>query len=294
MPQRLNFDLDLLRTFVAVAEKRTFVGAAEVVFRTEAAVSQQMQRLEAFVGKDLLVKRGRSKALTGDGIQLLAYARKLLQLNDEICMAMNAENLAGVLRLGAPDDITNTILPHLLSRFSQAYPQLMIEIQVDRSPFLIEKLKSGDVDLAISTIDTSEHPRIKIRTSPTHWYAAEDYVLERNVPVPLVVLDEPSIYRNFAINSLNQAGIPWRIAYVTTTLAGAKAAVGAGLGITLRSIEMLSPGLKILTEADGFPREPDVNFYLYMRSDNTLKVAQVLFDSLKSQGIANTLTQDEN
>ncbi len=286
MPTNANFDLDLLRTFVAVAEKQTFVEAASVVFRTEAAVSQQMQRLEVFVGKELLVKKGRSKALTHSGIQLLAYARKLLQLNDEVCMAMNAESLAGVLRLGAPDDITNTILPHLLSRFSKAYPQLMMEIQVDRSPFLMEKLKRGDIDLAISAIDITEHPRIQIRRSSTHWYAAEDYVFEKHLPVPLVVLNDPSIYRNVGINSLNEAGIPWRIAYVTTTLAGAKAAVAAGLGITPRSMEFISPGLKTLHEADGFPRLPDFNFYLYMRSDNTMKVAQVLFDSLRAQGFS--------
>ncbi len=285
MRPQSNFDLDLLRTFIAVAEKNSFAAAAESVFRSEAAVSQQMQRLEQFVGKDLLVKRGRSKALTSHGVQLLSYARKLLQLNDETCMAMNADAFAGVLRFGAPDDITNTVLPYLLARFSKAYPQLMIEIQVNRSPFLIEKLKSGDVDLAISTIDTSDHPRFKIRSSPTHWYAAEDYVLEKDAPVPLVVLNEPSIFRNFAINSLDQAGIPWRIAYVTTQLSGAKAAVAAGLGITLRSIDLLSPGLRVLSDADGLPQVPNVDYYLYMRSNNTLNIAQVLFNSLMGQQI---------
>ena len=78
----------LLRTFVAVADLNTFAAAAAAVCRTQSAVSQQMQRLEQLVGKELFARHGRNKLLTEHGIQLLGYARKILRFNDEACSSL--------------------------------------------------------------------------------------------------------------------------------------------------------------------------------------------------------------
>ena len=95
----LNLDLDLLRTFVAVADLNTFAAAAAAVCRTQSAVSQQMQRLEQLVGKELFARHGRNKLLTEQGIQLLGYARKILRFNDEACMSLMYGSLQGALSL---------------------------------------------------------------------------------------------------------------------------------------------------------------------------------------------------
>ena len=92
----INLDLDLLRTFVAVADLNTFAAAAAAVCRTQSAVSQQMQRLEQLVGKELFARHGRNKLLTEHGIQLLGYARKILRFNDEACSSLMFNNLQGV------------------------------------------------------------------------------------------------------------------------------------------------------------------------------------------------------
>lgn len=97
----LNLDLDLLRTFVAVADLNTFAAAAAAVCRTQSAVSQQMQRLEQLVGKELFARHGRNKLLTEQGIQLLGYARKILRFNDEACMSLMYGSLQGALSIGA-------------------------------------------------------------------------------------------------------------------------------------------------------------------------------------------------
>lgn len=96
----INLDLDLLRTFVAVADLNTFAAAAAAVCRTQSAVSQQMQRLEQLVGKELFARHGRNKLLTEHGIQLLGYARKILRFNDEACSSLMFSNLQGVLTIG--------------------------------------------------------------------------------------------------------------------------------------------------------------------------------------------------
>lgn len=278
-----NLELDLLRTFVAVTEGNSFAAAAESVCRTQSAVSQQMQRLEQLIGKELFSRSGRNKALTEHGVKMLSYAKRILRLNDEACLSLMYDDVDGVLRIGSPDDTANTILPELLSRFSKAYPRLVMEIVVKRSPFLMDMLKNDDVDMAISTVEIVDYPRLTLRISPSLWYCGRDYELQRDSPLPLVVLDEPSTYRNMAINHLDQAGIPWRIAYVATTLSGARAAVRAGLGIMARSIEMLGDDLRVLGEADGLPRLPDLKYNLYMRNNSPQKAAKVLFESLRGE-----------
>lgn len=278
-----NLEPDLLRTFVAIVEGNSFAAAAESVHRTQSAVSQQMQRLELLIGKELFSRNGRNKALTEHGVKMLSYARRILRLNDEACLSLMYDDVDGVLRIGSPDDTANTILPELLSRFSKAYPRLAIEIVVKRSPFLMEMLKNDEVDMAISTVESVDYPGLVLRASPSLWFCGINYEFNPDEPLPLVSLDEPSIYRNMAINHLDQAGVPWRIAYVATTLSGARAAVVAGLGVMARSIELLGDDLRVPGKAEGLPKLPDIKFNLYMRRDSPQKAAKVLFKSLLSE-----------
>lgn len=275
-----NLDLDLLRTFVTIAEKETFAVAAQHVHRTQSAVTQQMQRLETQLGVKLFARAGRGKNLTEHGVRLLDYARRILALHDEACRSLTAEELEGPVRIGAPHDVADTILPNLLARFSKTYPKLRMDIHVGRSPYLMEALKRGDIELTLSTREDPTLAHVTLRTSPTVWVCAADYVFDRSQPVPLVLADGPSLFRRLALEALDQAGIAWRQAYVSPTLAGIRAAVRAGLGVTARSIEMLTPELKVLGEADGLPRLPDVDFHLYLGDHTTSVAARRLFEAL--------------
>ncbi|QMV51069.1 transcriptional regulator LrhA [Ewingella americana] len=277
----LNLDLDLLRTFVAVADLNTFAAAAAAVCRTQSAVSQQMQRLEQLVGKELFARHGRNKLLTEHGIQLLGYARKILRFNDEACTSLMYSNVQGGITIGASDDTADTILPFLLSRVTSIYPKLSIDVRVQRSPFMLSMLENEEIDLAITTVTTTDHPHIVLRTSPTLWYCSADFSYPSGDSVPLVVLDEPSPYRTMAIDYLNQAGIPWRIAYVASTLSAIRAAVRAGLGVTARPIEMMSPELRVLGEQEGLPRLPDTQYVLYKNAQSENELAMAIFNAVE-------------
>lgn len=98
-----------------------------------------------------------------------------------------------------------------------------------------------------------------------------------------MVLDEPSTYRDMMINHLDQQNIRWRIAYIATTLSGARAAVRAGLGIMARSIELSGDDLRILGEKEGLPPLPAIRYNLYLNANSPSKAAQILFDSLKNE-----------
>ncbi|MDU7045814.1 MAG: transcriptional regulator LrhA [Enterobacter roggenkampii] len=278
----MNLDLDLLRTFVAVADLNTFAAAAAAVCRTQSAVSQQMQRLEQLVGKELFARHGRNKLLTEHGIQLLGYARKILRFNDEACMSLMFSNLQGVLTLGASDESADTILPFLLNRISSVYPKLALDVSVKRNAFMVEMLNENKVDLVVTRHRPGQFDCLTLRTSPTHWYCAAEYVLQKGEPVPLVLLDDPSPFRDMVLTALNEANIPWRLAYVASTLPAVRAAVKAGLGVTARPVEMMSPDLRVLGKSDGLPALPDTEYLLCHNSSSHNELAKVVFEAMEN------------
>lgn len=277
-----NLDLDLLRTLVAIADHETFGAAAEAVQRTQSAVTQQMQRLEEQLGLTLFERQGRSKLLTRHGKKLLEYARQLLTINDEALRMLREGDLTGSLRIGAPHDVADTILPVLLSHIARSSPALRLEIHVGRSPFLMESLRRGEIDLTVSTREDPTLEGIVLRTTPTIWVCSADFVYERGTPVPLILADEPSLFRKLSLEALTQAGVPWRIAYLAPSLIGIKAALRGGLGITARSIDLLAADMRILGENDGLPRLPDVTYYLWARPNAVNPVARHVFSMLKT------------
>ena len=116
-------DVDQLRTFIAIVETGSFTKAAEVVHKTQSAVSMQMKRLEERLGKPIFARDGRASKLTEDGDRLLDYARRIIKLNVEALAAFDDTELAGRVRLGLPDDYADRYLPEIMARFSRAYPE---------------------------------------------------------------------------------------------------------------------------------------------------------------------------
>ncbi|MFC3396201.1 transcriptional regulator LrhA [Brenneria rubrifaciens] len=278
----LNLDLDLLRTFVAVADLNTFAAAAVAVCRTQSAVSQQMQRLEQLIGKELFARHGRNKQLTEHGIQFLGYARKILQFNDEACISLMYSDIQGTLTIGASDDTVDTLLPYILHRITSVFPKLSIAVSVKRSAEMLEMLQDGKIDLVITTMNSAGFPHVLLRSSPTLWYCAADYQFRPEEPVSLVVLDEPSPFRTLAMERLKAAGIPWKVSYVASTLSAVRAAVKAGLGVTVRSVEMMSPELKVLGATDGLPILPETRYFLCKSPHHEKDLATAIFNVIES------------
>jgi DNA-binding transcriptional LysR family regulator len=111
------------------------------------------------------------------------------------------------------------------------------------------------------------------------WICAEDFIFSPAEPVPLVMVDELSLYRTLSIAALDARQIPWRTRFISPTLTGIKAAISAGLGVTARTTELLDANMRVLTEADGLPRLPEVTFYLYVQPTCQSQALRKLFDS---------------
>jgi DNA-binding transcriptional LysR family regulator len=251
-----DLDLDLLRSFVAVADTGSFTAGAEVVGRTQSAVSQKILRLESLLGHRVFDRSSRSLSLTRDGERLLGPARRMLDLNDETVRQFVEPPVIGRLRLGVADDFIPHQLPRLLARFARAYPGIQLELKTGMSCELLSSLEQGQLDLAIAKRDGLMQRGRVIWREPLVWIAAEDFEVDPGRPVPLVLLPHPCTYRGLMLKTLEDAGRTSAIACTASSLMGVQAAVAGGLGVTVLGRSFVQDGLKILGTRDHWPMLP--------------------------------------
>jgi DNA-binding transcriptional LysR family regulator len=274
-----NLDLGALRTFVAVAETRTFEHAGSLVGRTQPAVSQQMRRLEDQAGVRLFRRSGRNNELTPAGVRLVGHARRILAIHDEAYASLHRSGISGgLVRIGAVADVVESLLPDMLRRFMRIDPEIRIEAQVGHSASLLQLLRDGVIDLAISADVDEGLPRALLRRSPAVWIGSYDLSLGREEIVPLVLSPEPAPLRRIALDALERAGRGWVERCTTHDFGTLRAALRAGLGVTVRTVETLSPELRALGDRENLPPLGEVDFHLYLRKSGASAAARALFD----------------
>lgn len=278
-----TMDLELLRTLSVIASFDSFGAAAVQLGRTQSAITQQMQRLEEQVGHPLFEKQGRGKRLTEHGQRLLTYARQLMAIHDEALRVLQQGDVQGHLRIGAPHDVADTVLPPLLAEVVRNWPMLQVTIQVGRSPFLADALRRGELDMAISNRVEDDFEGLMLRSSPTVWLCAADYVHDRGQPIPLVMVDGPSIFRKLGQEALEAAGIQFTQRYSSSSLIGIRAALRAGIGVTARGVEQLDASLRVLGPSEGMPPLPDLVYFLYVRRYVANNITREVFEHLRSR-----------
>lgn len=292
--RRVNFDLGVLRSFATGMELGSFAKAADRLGRSTSAVSAQLKKLEEQAGIPIFRKAGRGLALTEGGETMLAYARRLLELNDEAAAAVQGVQLEGWVRLGLQEDFGETLLPQMLGRFSRAHPKLRIEGRVVRNVELIERVTSGRLDLALAWSHGTATPYSeRIAEVPMRWIGPAEggmaWEPSGREPLPLAALEAPCLLRKAAADALDRAGIPWRLAFVSPSLGGLWAATAAGLGITVRTPIGLPGGVRALAAAEsGLPDLPSLGLVLH-RAERELAPAAAQLAAIMLQTIRDAI-----
>jgi DNA-binding transcriptional LysR family regulator len=251
-----DLEIDLLRSFVAVAETCSFTAAADVVGRSQSAVSQKILRLEEILDRRVFDRTSRSLSLTRDGERLLVSARRMLEFNDAVMRELREPQAAGTLRLGISEDFIPSQLPSLLARFNRAYPEVRIELVTGLSCDLLAAHDEGRIDAVIAKKDgTAQHGRV-IWREPLVWMAAADYQLDFSTPARLVMLRPPCTYRELMIASLDDVRREWTAVCTASSLMGVQAAVAAGLGVTVLGRSFVQQDMQILIAPDHWPSLP--------------------------------------
>ncbi len=253
MPLR-NLDLDLLRCFVTIADTGSFTRAGDRLGRTQSTISLQLKRLEEQVGRTVFDRTPRAIRLTPEGERLIGVARQILRLNDSAIAELFEPDIAGGVRLGVPEDFATAHLPSVLAAFTEAHPLVELEVTCDLTLNLLERFNSGAFDLVLVKREPSAPLRgMRVWREPLVWVGRDRLAVADMPVVPLIVSPQPCVYRKRAVEALEEAGMRWRIAYTSTSLAGSQAAVRAGLGISVLPREMVPAFLTPIGAEAGLP-----------------------------------------
>lgn len=253
----IDLEIDLLRCFVAVADRGGFTAAAAAIGRTQSAVSLKIRKLEETLGLRVFERTSRSLALTSDGEVLLDYARRLLELNDEAVQRLIGPDASGTLRLGVADYIAPRSLPSLLSRFNRHFPRIQVEVRTGLGMDLIPMLNRGELDLVICGREPGMAVGRLLYREPLVWVIGDGAGIPKGPAVPMAALPFHCSHRRVAADVLARSGMRQEIVYTSSSVAGVQAAVVAGLGVGVLPQSAVMPGMRVLTAADGFPPLPE-------------------------------------
>jgi DNA-binding transcriptional LysR family regulator len=235
---------DLLRSFVAVAQAKSFSRAAERVHLSQSTVSQQIRRLEDIVGKSLFERDTRTVTLTRDGEALQNYAARILELMSEAVEHFRAPALSGRVRLGLSEDFASAGLTAALVSFLRRNPEVELMIEIGMSGDLFRQLDEGRYDLVLAKRLHGSSRGSVVRSEPLAWcVGSQTSRMESADVVPLVLHPEPSVTRLQVLQTLEAAGRPYRVVVCSGSLAALKAAVMAGLGVSAFARYVMPEGL---------------------------------------------------
>lgn len=262
-------DIDLIRTFHAVARIGKFSAAAQVLHKSPAAVSVHIQRLEGVAGGRLLNRDNQSVSLTTLGKRLLASTTELLTTHDRVLADLQGTRLAGRITLGVPDEYADHVIRDILPTFASAWPNVVLELKTAPSYALRDLVQRAKLQAAVITQpkgSTSAEAQVLVATRPV-WVGPAHVALVAMDPLPLAVHAAQCPYRQVMLESLRQSGRRTRIVLESPSNQAVKACVEAGLAISLIDRARVTDAMQIL---DGLPAiaEHEVVFQRSQASHN--------------------------
>src|SRR5947207_12026224 len=226
-----NLDVALVRAFLAVVDSGGVTSAAALLGLSQAAASQQIKRLEEALGCRLFERQGRRLVLAPAGERLLAQARRLVAQNDDLVSAMRAPAFEGEVRFGVPYDIIASFVPPVLRRFAKAQPRVRVSLVCEDSKVVRDRLKSGEVDLALTTETECGRHGETLRTDRLVWVGVPGGDAHLKDPLPVSLGAPTCVFRPVAIEALGKVRRDWRAVCEVSRLEPVHAAIEAGLAV---------------------------------------------------------------
>ncbi|SIQ59447.1 LysR family transcriptional regulator [Bosea sp. TND4EK4] len=259
-PEAKPLDPTLLRSFLEVCETRSFTEAARRLGLRQSAVSQHVARLERRVGRRLLARDTHGVRPTPDGDAIQPFARQMLEAGSRIENFLKGSTLRGRLRLGVSEDFAFTALPDILAEFAMQHHAVDIELTVGLSGRLYEQYDAGELDLIFAKRRAGDQRGAVAWEEKLVWVGRPGSRVADADVLPLVLYPPPSITRIHALETLERAGRPWRVACTSGSLAGLRAATVAGLGVTAHSARLIPQGLAEVEARSPLPELGTIAF----------------------------------
>ncbi|WP_394061756.1 LysR family transcriptional regulator [Alcaligenes sp. WGS1538] len=224
-------DINLLRTFHAVARFGRFKTAAAHVHRSASAVTAQIQKLESRLGRTLFIRNNQGVELTRAGRHLLADTREFLLLHDKLLASMSPQRIAGNIRVGVPDGYAAQFVSEFLPQLIEANPRLEVEVEARSSAELLDMFARQQLDLTLAVsrqkLDQGE---LLFMTQP-QWVAAARFEHDKRLPVPVALQLQGCPYRESALHELKAHDIEYRILLESSNWQAVEACLRSGLAV---------------------------------------------------------------
>ncbi|WP_282249530.1 LysR substrate-binding domain-containing protein [Vibrio campbellii] len=278
-------DLQALKTFVLGIEYKSFALAAKHQHKSTSAVSAHLKKLEMQTNSKLVKKEGRYLLPTEQGEYLLSYAKKMLALNDEVLETLRCIDLRGSVLVGLQEDFAQGILTECLGRFTRINEQIQLNTMIERYARLISAIQDSSLDISVTWQGIEHTPYSDIIAhTPVHWVSSPDFpfdhFVEKNIPLPLIVVEPNCLFKQKAIEALDAERIKWKVVYQSQSLSGIWPAVNAGIGITARTNIGCPTSLKIINK--GLPKMGNIGVQIHRSQEVTDNVKEKLIDLITS------------
>jgi DNA-binding transcriptional LysR family regulator len=276
-----NLSIDFLRSFVIIAQTGSYTQCAEQLQRTQPAISLQIKKLEEMVGEKLFSRDKNKLSLTVAGSKLLAYGEKIVALNDQAMAEFGKPQVTGNIKLGIPSEFSTILMPKIIRRFTQTYPEISLEVHCALSKDLLSEPLKSQFDLILSLQETPDPKQDGyITTDQLVWVGSQRFVNSIPHKLPLIAAPSPCTYRKRAINLLTAAKKPWQVVYTIADLNGIQTAINEGLGITVLAKSSVPPGLHILPSSGDLPELGHMGVCLVNPQKVSSKAISLLADTI--------------
>ncbi|MEM7068049.1 MAG: LysR family transcriptional regulator [Pseudomonadota bacterium] len=262
MPNR-DIDVTLLRTFVSVVEAGGMTRAAVIQNLTQAAVSQQVKRLEELFDQSLFDRSQKQLQLTSIGERLLPHAKRMVHLNDEVWSTMTAPSYEGEVNVGIPHDIFKPFMPPILRAFAQSWPKINLVLHSSATLQLLEEVRDGKLDLILTTEETPGDDMLI--ADPLVWAGSRGGHACQQSPLPVALGHEHCAFRKVALERLANLGIDWKLQSHVGSYDPIFAMLEADLAVAPMLSQTVPNDLEIVSENRGLPSLPPYYINMYMK-----------------------------
>lgn len=271
-----DIDVSLLRAFVTVVETGGVTNASRVLNRTQAAVSQQIKRLEELFGAPLFQREHKRLVLSPAGERLLGAAQRMVSLNDDTWCQMTTPDFEGDVCLGVPHDIVSSLIPSVLQKFNKAMPRVRVVLHCKGSKLLLDDLATKRVDLTLTTeIDCGAYGETLMRDRLV-WVGGKGVQNWRETPLPICLGSQLCKFRPEVIKALQSAGLDWRIVSESDSMEATYATLKAGLAVAAILRSAVPDYLESVPASANLPALPDYMVNLYAPPASLSDVASEL------------------
>ena len=247
-----NLDLTILRSFVTVVETGGVTQAAGILNLTQSAVSMQLKRLEELLAVEVLQRAGRKLVITPAGEQLLGFAKRMVELNDEVFLRMTDRTHVGAIALGVPTDIVFPHIPNVLKRFNAEFPQVKVQLISSFTAALKDEFRKGEIDIILTTEQGLDAGGETLKEAALRWIGAPQGKAWQQRPLPFASCQSCN-FRSVGFAALDQAGIAWTDVVTSESEIAAEASAIADLAVLTRLEGHHPPHLELIEPNGQLP-----------------------------------------